>query len=315
VAALPEWKMMDQFTVDTMHSVMDLDATLGSHPIVVGVETPDQITEIFDSITYNKGASILRMIEGFVGEDVFRRGVSDYLKEMKYQNADSDDLLRNLRKHTDLDVSAIVNTWIRQKGYPVVSVARVGNEYHITQKRFLTDPNAEETEVSEFNYKWSIPITWFTNTYSEVKSVWFMNTQDKIVLPADNVNWIKINKDQIGYYRVNYETSMWESLTEALKADINIMSVLDRAHLLHDAFSLAQAQQIEYSTALKMTEFLSKEAEFVSWDVVSTKLKNIRNLLYNTDIATEFKSYVVSLVDSAYEKVNWNVDTDKHLEK
>ena len=66
-AAEPEWKMMDQFTIDTMHSVLDLDSTLGSHPIVVGVETPDQITEIFDSITYNKGASIIRMIEDFVG--------------------------------------------------------------------------------------------------------------------------------------------------------------------------------------------------------------------------------------------------------
>lgn len=315
-AAERSWDMMDQFTIDTMHSVLDLDATLGSHPIVVGVETPDQITEIFDSITYNKGASIIRMIEDFVGADNFRKGVTDYLNEMKYLNADSDDLLRNLKKYTDLDIYSIVNTFIRQKGIPVVTVSRDGSNILLTQKRFLTDPESakNETVVSEFDYKWSIPITYFSDVNSTVQRVWFNHTMEKLTLDIGNANWVKINKDQIGYYRVNYDKTMWETMNTALKADINVMSVLDRAHLLNDVFSLAQGQQIDYETALRMTEFLQGETSFIPWDVVSTKLKNIRNLLYNTDIYKEFKSYVVDLVDDAYKNVTWNVIPANHLE-
>lgn len=316
-AAEPSWNMMDQFTIDTMHGVLDLDATLGTHPIVVGVETPNQITEIFDSITYNKGASIIRMIEDFVGPENFRKGVSDYLKEMEYLNADSDDLLRNLKKYTDLDIFNIVNTFIRQKGIPVVTVKKIGTNIELTQKRFFTDPAAaqNETVVSEYNYKWSIPVTYFSNADDTVKREWFYHDKDKLVLPIGNADWVKINKDQIGYYRVNYDKSMWENLNAALKANINAMSVLDRAHLLNDVFSLAKGQEVEYDVALKMTEFLEGETSFIPWDVASTKLKNIRNLLYNTDIYREFKKYVINLVDKEYHKVNWTVNPEEHLEK
>jgi glutamyl aminopeptidase len=316
-AAEPSWEMETQFTIDTMHSVLDLDATLGSHSIVAFVETPDQITEIFDSITYNKGASIIRMIEDFVGADNFQKGVTDYLNEMRYGNADSDDLLRNLKKYTDLDIFSIVNTWIRQKGIPVVTLEKVGNDIHLTQRRFLTDSESEskETVASEFNYKWSIPITYFTNVDATVKREWFNHTMDKLVLPIGNADWVKVNKNQNGYYRVNYDKSMWESMNEELKANIDAMSVLDRAHLLNDVFSLAQGLKVDYSTALKMTEFLQSETSFVPWDVASTKLKSIRNLLYNTEYYREFRKYVNTLVDEAYKNVSWVVDIDQHLVK
>lgn len=300
-----------------MHSVLELDATLNSHPIVVAVETPDQITEIFDGISYNKGASIIRMVEDFVGTENFRNGVTDYLNEMKYSSANSDDLLRNLKKYTDLDVSTIVNTWIRQKGLPLVTVVKKENTIVLTQKRFLTDPENEEKETtaSEYNYKWSIPITYFSNINSTVSRAWFDHSMDQLVIPIDsNIDYIKLNKDQIGYYRVNYEKSMWDKINEALKTNIQTMSILDRAHILNDVFSLAQAQQVEYSTALKMTEFLKGETSFIPWSVVSTKLKEIKNLLYNTELYTKFIKYVNSLIDEEYKSINWH-DFDDHVKK
>lgn len=318
-AAHPKWKMMDQFTVDTMHSILTLDATLGSHPIVVGVETPDQITEIFDGITYNKGASIIRMIEDFIGEDNFQAGVTAYLKANEFSNADSNDLLKHLEGKISEDVNAIVNTWIRQKGLPVVSVEKVNNNFRLTQKRFLIDPDSEdkETVASEFHYKWSIPITYTTSSEPiDVKREWFHHTMNELTISVPNdIEWIKFNKDQVGYYRVKYEQSMWESLNAALESDINTMSVLDRAHLLNDVFSLAEAQQVAYDTALTMTKYLKKEESFVPWDVAVSKLKSIRNLLYYTPIYPQFKSYVVELIDEVYTKVDWNVNPDEHLEK
>lgn len=317
-AAWPEWKTEEQFTIDTMHSIMNLDATLGSHPIVIGVETPDQITEIFDSVTYNKGASIIRMVEDFIGPEGFRSGVSQYLEANKYKNADSDDLVKHLEGKIPEDVTAILNTWIRQKGLPVVNVERVGNNFRLTQKRFLIDPDSEskETVKSEFNYKWSIPITYTTSEEPEkVERKWFHHNMNELLVPGSNVDWIKFNKDQVGYYRVKYEADMWTSLNQALEKNISTMSALDRAHLLNDVFSLAEALQVPYDTALTMTKYLKNEDHFVPWDVASSKIKSIRSLLYYTELYPKFKEYAVDLVDSAYKLISWEVNPDETLIK
>lgn len=111
---------------------------------------------------------------------------------------------------------------------------------------------------------------------------------------------------------------MWKALNAALESDISSMSVLDRAHLLHDAFSLAAAQQLPYSTALEMTKYLKKETSFVPWDVASSKLKGIRNLLYsNPKLYGSFKNYAIELVNDAYKSVNWTVSPadNGHLDK
>lgn len=318
-AAWPEWKMTDQFTVDTMHSIMNLDATLGSHPIVIGVQTPDQITEIFDGITYNKGASIIRMVEDFIGAEGFRQGVTEYLEANKYKNADSNDLVKHLDGKISEDVYAILNTWIRQKGLPVVTVTRDGNNFRLTQKRFLTDSDNEgkETVASEYGYKWSIPITYVTNENpTDVKREWFHHTLNEIVIPvSESVEWIKFNKDQVGYYRVKYETDMWKSLNNALERDVESMTALDRAHLLNDVFSLAEGLQVPYDTALTMTKYLKSEKHFVPWDVASSKLNSIKNLLYFTEVYPKFKKYLSDLVNDAYESVTWDVNPDEHLIK
>lgn len=97
-AAYPEWNMMDQFIIDDLHSVLTLDATLASHPIVQTVQTPDQITEVFDTITYNKGAAVIRMMNDFVGDVKFKEGVTNYLISHKFDNAVTDDLLSEIEK-------------------------------------------------------------------------------------------------------------------------------------------------------------------------------------------------------------------------
>lgn len=92
IHASVEFQLTD-FLTDTLHGVLNLDATLAGHPIVQVAETPDQITELFDSITYSKGASVIRMLANFVGEETFAKAVTNYLNKHKYGNAITDDLL------------------------------------------------------------------------------------------------------------------------------------------------------------------------------------------------------------------------------
>lgn len=316
---MPEWKIEDQFTIDTMHSILNSDATIASHPIVVSVETPDQITEIFDGVTYNKGASIIRMIEDFISPSKFQKGITEYLDAKKFENADSDDLLFHLGNNFEGDLKAIVNTWIRQKGLPTVSVQKSGNVITLTQKRFLIDPSTadKETERSEYDYRWSIPITYVTSDKpDEIKREWFMYDRDELKINVDSsVEWVKFNKDQVGYYRVKYEDDMWKKLNEALEKSVDTMSVLDRAHLLNDVFSLAEGGLVPYSIALTMTQYLKNETNFVPWDVASSKLKGIRNLLFYTRYYKDFKSYALTLVNDVYSKINAVINPEAHLEK
>lgn len=173
----PSWTMLDQF-LKGMHSVMVTDAKLSSHPIVQTVDTPDQITAIFDSISYNKGSSVLRMLEGFIGEENFRRGVSDYLKKHKFGNTVTQDLLASLepyfkKDNPDLNLTYIMDTWTRQMGYPVLTVSKTNTTYRVTQSRFLLDPEATSPNDSDYNYRWFVPVTYKTNNGVNEKVIWF----------------------------------------------------------------------------------------------------------------------------------------------
>lgn len=138
-----EWHIMDHFVIDQLHGVMELDASLASHPIVKVVESPDQIAELFDSITYSKGASIVRMLEDFVGAAKFKEGVTNYLNKYSYSSATTDDLLSEIEAlGFDYDIKSIVRTWTEQMGLPVINVEKLNSKtYIITQNRFLSNPD------------------------------------------------------------------------------------------------------------------------------------------------------------------------------
>lgn len=259
------------------------------------------------------------MLEQFVGESNFRTSVTNYLNAHLYGNAVTDDLLTQIDNlNLGFDVKYIMSTWTKQMGYPVVNVEQVSpTQYKLTQKRFLLNPNSEnQTHAeSEFNYRWYIPITYTTDTQTEPKSVWFNNQDIEITLPELGPHkWLKLNKDQVGYYRVNYPINMWQALTDALIADVSAFSVSDRAHLLNDAFSLAEATHIKYDTALELTRYLAKETEYVPWSVASSKLRSLKGLLYYTDLYPKFIKYGQSVISAVYQSVGWSVGTD-HLQK
>ena len=88
---------MDTFLTEFLHNVMDLDSTMATHPILFDVSSPNEINELFDRITYLKGASILRMLEDTIGAETFRKAVSNYLNKFLYSNAETDDLSHEIQ--------------------------------------------------------------------------------------------------------------------------------------------------------------------------------------------------------------------------
>ncbi|XP_028172981.1 glutamyl aminopeptidase-like isoform X2 [Ostrinia furnacalis] len=309
----PSWTMLDQFLTKTLHSVLVTDAKLSSHPIVQTVSTPDQITAIFDAISYNKGSSVLRMLEGFIGEENFRKGVSDYLQKYKFGNTVTQDLLSSLepyskQEHPELDINYVMDTWTKQMGYPLVTVSRgeKPNTYVLTQRRFLLDPEAVYPNDSEFDYRWFIPITYTTNKGPKKDILWFPNGVQKVdmILEADE-NWVKINNNQVGYYRVNYTLDMWKSLIEQLKLKAEQLTISDRSNLLDDVFALAETKTVPYRLALDLTGYLSVEEDYVPWETASAVFSRLADKLMGTVVHDKLQKYIQKLVSPLYTKQSW----------
>ncbi|XP_076239529.1 glutamyl aminopeptidase [Calliopsis andreniformis] len=310
-AILPDWGLTELFLIEQMHSVFVTDAKLSSHPIVQTVNNPDEITAIFDEISYKKGSSVIRMMQNFIGPDIFYGAISTYLNKFMCHNAETADLFKILQEASNLNVTEIMDTWTRQKGFPVVNVKKFENKYILTQKRFLADPDAQfDPADSEFGYKWTIPITYRTNKTEKPTLVWFDKDADKLeIVFNETIDWIKFNADEVGYYRVNYEPTEWESLNNLLRYYHKRLSVSDRAHLLEDAFSLAAAGELDYGVAMNMTRYLPQEHHVVPWKVAESKLTALDTLLSSTTSSSKFRKYVRDLVDSVYHEVAWSVES------
>lgn len=138
-----DWQMRDQMLLEDVLPVQEDDSLMSSHPIVVTVTTPDEITSVFDGISYSKGASILRMLEDWIKPENFQKGCQMYLEKYQFKNAKTSDFWAALEEASRLPVKEVMDTWTRQMGYPVLNVNGGKN---ITQKRFLLDSRANPSQ-------------------------------------------------------------------------------------------------------------------------------------------------------------------------
>jgi len=320
-----DWDMESQFLTSDLHRVMNLDATINSHPIVQAVDHPDQITEIFDAISYSKGASVIRMLEDFMGAEKFRIGVKRFLKKYSYKNAVTADLWRELTKVSgqfgikgQLNITSIMDTWTRQMGYPVLTVEKVKDtEWRLTQSRYLLDPSAaDKSPSSPYDYKWEIPVTYVTSGAPNSKKQKWLTSKDPFVLvnAQSGTDWIKFNVGQYGFYRVNYPEKEWENFAQLLMDNHEVFTTKDRAHLINDAFSLAESGQVPYSVPLSMTKYLKKEKSLIPWESAYDKINTMGRLLQNSPSYSLFRKYVLDLVKDHYERLKF-IDEGTHNEK
>ncbi|KAI5138771.1 Glutamyl Aminopeptidase [Manis pentadactyla] len=235
-----EWQMHDQMLLEDVLPVQEDDSLMSSHPIVVTVTTPAEITSVFDGISYSKGASLLRMLEDWITPEKFQKGCQTYLEKYKFGNAKTSHFWAALEGASNLPVKEVMDTWTKQMGYPVLNVKDMRN---ITQKRFLLDSRANSSQPhSILGYTWNIPVKWTEDNASSI-TLYNRSEAGGITLnssnPSGNV-FLKINPDHIGFYRVNYEVPTWNWIATNLSFNHKGFSSADRASLIDDAFALAR---------------------------------------------------------------------------
>lgn len=314
----PDWEMMEQFLLSDLQLVFPLDSLASSHPISVDVDHPKKIKQLFDRISYSKGSSIIRMLEGFVGREKFKEGLSYYLRKYAFANAETKDLWNALGEKAEMDVKTIMDTWTLQMGFPVVTIKRAGsNKATATQKHFLLDPNAVVKEPSPFKYKWYVPLTYvFKGSAQDPKTTWMNVSSDKVEFAWPPGKWIKGNFRQVGYYRVHYEDDNWQALIAQLDSDPMVFTAADRSSLIDDAFSLARAGYLKYSIALGTVGYLEKETRYVPWKTALNSLGFLGGILGDKRGNGYFQKFVRSKVKGLADKLGWkNQKNDSHINK
>ncbi|KAJ8281412.1 hypothetical protein GJAV_G00067380 [Gymnothorax javanicus] len=317
--AEPTWNMRDIMIIDDVLPIMVDDALLSSHPIIVDVSTPDEITAVFDGISYSKGASILRMLEDWIGRTNFRDGCRKYLQDFHFENAKTADFWRSLTEVSKFPVEEVMDTWTKQMGYPVLSLSVVGTTATLTQNRFLLDQKANPAEPpSPFNYKWTIPIQWHTPGSINNGAFLFNKSQPEVTVPDYDSNageLLKINQENMGFYRVNHQASMWTTISEHLITNHTEYSAADRCGYVDDVFALGRANVVDYGNAFNLTRYLNVEDEYIVWDRLSASIAYVRDMLMDDGaLYPIFQKYFRDKVQTIANRLGWE-DTGGQIQR
>lgn len=203
----------------------------------------------------------------------------------------------------------IMGLWTSQPGFPYVNVTKTGNKLTLKQERFFSDPT-EKPEINDA--KWTIPIRYRTNTdnLTTTHLNWFKSDTESLEIDlVDPKDWYKLNHNQVGYYRVNYDTETWNKLIEQLKLHSDTMesfTPLDRANLINDAFALADSTLIEYDIPLKMLEYVPMEHHLIPVTVAINQLKRILPLLNTNSEFLKLLLFLRTQFLDVYNETNWS---------
>uniref|UniRef100_A0A1I8P6R0 Aminopeptidase N n=1 Tax=Stomoxys calcitrans TaxID=35570 RepID=A0A1I8P6R0_STOCA len=318
----PDWRIMDQFVVNTLQHVFQLDAMSSSHKISIEVGNPEEISEIFDRISYDKGSTLIRMMGHFLTTPVFRKGLHNYLKNLSYRSAEQDDLWRFLTSAAQeeglLDHSAtvkdIMDTWTLQVGFPIVQVTKHPNTniIRLEQQRFVYKKLIADNKTQED------PLWWIPITYTTAEELDFNNTRPITWIPRSKIyeiesrnlstaDWFIFNIQQSGYYRVNYEVQNWQAIMDHLmdKQKFRQISPSNRAQLIDDAMNLARGGHLSYDLALNLTRYLVHEDDTTAWKAAMNAFNFLDAMFGSMGEYDVFKSYLLKLLDNLYNQLGF----------
>ncbi|KAJ7905297.1 leucyl aminopeptidase [Mycena olivaceomarginata] len=315
----PEWKANSEFISDHLQSALALDAKLSSHPIEVECPDANHINQIFDALSYSKAASVLRMLCDYVGEEKFLKGVSLYLKNNLYGNTVTNDLFEGISSATGFDTVRIMDNWIKQQGFPVVTVTENANGIHVRQDRFLetgqVDPKENETI-------WNVPLSILTTApngqVKTDKSAILEEREKDITL--DTRRPFKLNAGTVGVYRVLYTPERLAKIAAEASKENSIFSLDDRMGILYDVNALSKAGLAKLSDTLTVIDLWSNEKECKSmfYLVLSTVAQTLGSLnatfWESPDTVEGIRALVRSLFVPIVKRLGYEYSADEPLD-
>jgi len=259
--AHPNWDIWRDFLLSENFPSMNADSLAGTHPIQVKVGTVNEIQQVFDAISYGKGASILRMMEAYVGEAAFRKGVNAYLRRFRYSNARGEDLWKSIAKSSGKPVSRVMGAWVKQKGFPVVKVSTKGKGSELSQSRFLV--NGKESKGT-----WPIPLTY--QSEGKLRSLLF--DRKALIIKGTRPSSLLLNPGRTGFYATLYE----EEAYNAIARRFHTLHPHDKAGIISDLWLFLQAGMVKPETYFRFLSLCGRFAEAIVVETASGQLASLR---------------------------------------
>ena len=301
----PEWDLWNQFVDDAMNTAMGLDSLKTTHPIDVKVNSPAEIREIFDAISYDKGGCILRMLESYVGEPNFRKGLKKYLSDFKYKNAKGQDLWDAIGKASKMPVSSMINTWLKQPGFPLVEINQDGNVLKLKQKRYLLESDGKFSKGL-----WSIPLS--LGLKNEISKKLFSTKTLSIKLPKNTLGFVA-NYGRKGFYRVKYDEGILLDLKMLI--DEKRIAVIDRWAIQNDLFSLCVSGDEYVRNYLDFSDAYFEEDSYLASVNVAHNLASLYFRAFDEPFVDEIRIYAVNYFRRILFRVGWEPKkSDNHTD-
>jgi aminopeptidase N len=237
---LAEWKPEWQVELDDVRATqaaLSLDSLQSTRPLHSAVSTPEEINEIFDAIAYQKGAAVVRMLERYVGEEPFRRGVSEYLKKYSYRNATSKDFAAEIARASSLPIAEIMASFVDLPGAPLLKVSSscsgAATVARIEQSRFYFDPAVPSPTATP----WRLPVCFKRAGSTERVCETLTALKSDVTLPGSCSPWVLANEGASGYYRVAYDERALATLRTTAASSLTSAEQLS---LLEDEWALVR---------------------------------------------------------------------------
>jgi len=297
----PEWNY-DLDEASGTSGTLVVDALATTRPIQQAAETPDEITELFDGIAYGKAASVLRMLESYLGEETFRAGVNAYLQEHQYTNATADDFWDTLAKTSHKPVDKIMPTWVKQPGAPIVNLkaqcSGASTNVTLTQQRYYFDPAKFEATNDQL---WQIPLCLKGSANNSAKCEVMTRKEESFTLPGCST-WVLANAGAAGYVRTGYQRDALRAL--ATDAETKLTPA-ERIGLESDIWGLMRVGRASVGDYLIFAQGLQSERHSAVVEAVLRDLNFIGQYLANDSDRVAYHEWLRQYLAPTMKEVGW----------
>ncbi|XP_001849884.2 aminopeptidase N [Culex quinquefasciatus] len=303
--AYPELEYWQLFNVEVIQRAFVQDASEDIRAMNHPAATQDEVWHLFDVIAYQKSGSVLNMFRQVIGDENWKAALKSYLLKRKLSSAKPVDLYVELQAATQdqnllpepFTVEHLMKSWTDAPGYPVLNVRRVykTGEAILSQDRFLADKRLP------VNHVWHIPYNFVNRgARSGDQLRWLSTKAAKIDLETNEDQWVIFNREQFGYYRVNYDRRNWDLIIDTLLTNPATIHRANRAQLIDDAFNLARSDRLDMSVALKLLTYLRHETEYAPWAAANNVLSYFYAKLRGTPYYAGFANFVHEITSEIY---------------